>query len=239
MKQAEDLIDTSGAGKDDICDAHSLSVEVWGDRCKDNNSSLIALSYLYRRFGPPIWGSDSYKDLCAYYLTTEDPKIFLWLHLGGNGLFLSTGYVVKNEIIEEIHKPINEWWKAYKDWWCKQHPEFEEWEDTEENRKKASELFWNEQEDLMDKAAEEIGKFPRRRSENWRENDGLIKHVNQVLFNAMKELERPVYIRDCAINIFGRCEDSDDPAPVSKYAGLGVPIEEMDKMLEEDQYENS
>lgn len=47
--------------------------------------------------------------------------------------------------------------------------------------------------------------------------------------------KRPVYIRDVPINLFGRCNDSDRPAEPSKYAGLGVPIEEMDKILKEEE----
>jgi len=233
---------TTGAAADDIVDCHKLAIEAWGDRCDEGNSALTAMAYLWRRFGPPIWGSDDHKDLCAYYLTTEDPRVFLWLHLGGSGLAISAGYVALEEIKEEIHRPEREWWKAYEEFWWKQHPEFEELEDTEENQEKVSTLFWDEQEreEMMGKAKNEIGECPGwwRRPENWRENEdgSLVKHVNQVLFDAMKELERPVYIRDVPINIFGRCNDDyEHAAKPSKYAGLGVPVEEMNKMLKEDE----
>jgi len=236
MKQPETFGgEISGASIDRIVNCCDLAKEAWGEQCDEDNSALTAMAYLWRRFGPPIWGSDDYKDLCAYYLTTDDPRVFLWLHLDGTGLAISSGYVTLVEVQDEILKPEVEWYKAYDEWWWKQHPEFEEWEDTKANQKIIDKLFWAEQDEMRKKAQEEIGTLPRtRHPEHWRDyKDGLEKHINQVLFDAMKELLRPVYIRDCPINILGRCNDSEEPAEPSKYAGLGVPIKEMKKMLKE------
>jgi len=36
-----------------------------------------AFAYLWRRFGPPIYGSDPYKDLVSYLLTTKMEGVFL------------------------------------------------------------------------------------------------------------------------------------------------------------------
>ena len=41
-----------------------------------------AFTYLFRRYGFPNRGSDSYKDLCAYSFHTDDKDIIVsWKHL--------------------------------------------------------------------------------------------------------------------------------------------------------------
>jgi hypothetical protein len=35
-------------------------------------------AYLFRRFGYPVWGSDSHKSLVTYMLTTPDTDVILW-----------------------------------------------------------------------------------------------------------------------------------------------------------------
>jgi hypothetical protein len=69
---------------------------------------------------------------------------------------------------------------------------------------------------------------------DWRTGSRIQKRVNQALFDALKELERPVRVRDIAINIFGRCDYGRREAKESPYAGYPVPKEAMDAMLAED-----
>lgn len=38
---------------------------------------LTAMAYLYRRFGPPFWGCDSYKEIASYVLTTKIDGLLL------------------------------------------------------------------------------------------------------------------------------------------------------------------
>ncbi|KKM63052.1 hypothetical protein LCGC14_1515470 [marine sediment metagenome] len=227
-----------GAGGDDLFDGHDLAIEAWGkERAKDKNGALLAMAYLWRRFGPPWLGGDEYKSLVGYTLTTSDPHIFLWLHLSGCGLAYSVGYFAHKSIRAEAHRLMKEWCERYDEWWGTTHPEFAAWEDNEENQQKASVIYWQERDDkdVLAKARAAIGEFPDRHdSRCWRTDTGLVHRVNQAVFDALKELERPVYVRDCALNLFGRCDDTDDPAEPSKYAGFGVPKEAMDSLVDDD-----
>lgn len=190
-----------GAGGDELFDGHDLAIEAWGrERAEDENGGLIAMAYLWRRFGPPWRGGDDHKSLVDYTLTTEDPQIFLWLHLGGSGLAYSVGYLAHESIREEADRPMADWCKRYEDWW---------------------------------RAA--IGESPDRTNpREWRTAGGLVYRVNRAVLDALRELERPVYVRDCALNLFGRCKDTYEPAERSLYAGYGVPKESMDKLVEDD-----
>lgn len=35
--------------------------------------------YLFRRFGPSEWGSDEYKSIADWFLTTPNPRVVLWV----------------------------------------------------------------------------------------------------------------------------------------------------------------
>lgn len=234
----EQLIDNDrglcGASSDDIVDCHKLAIEAWGDRCEERDSGMLAFAYLWRRFGPPWGGGDPHKTLVDYTLTTADPDVFLWLHLSGAGLSFSVGYLADESIRDEAFGPKAEWCKKYDNWWWEQHPEFEQWEDTEENQKKVAELYWDERTKRGKEAVAVIGEFPPRADlKNWRSAGGVVTRVNQAIFDAMQELLVTVYVRDCPINIFGRCEDSDCCAEPSEYAGYGLESakSELDKYV--------
>ena len=239
MEQVDDFaFKVRGAGGDEICNGHELAIEAWGkERADDDDSALLAMAYLWRRFGPPWRGGDNYKSLVDYTLTTEDPHVFLWLALKGCGLALSVGYLVHESIHQEAHRPMTEWCKRYDDWWYTTHPEFKAWEETEENRRKVRAVYWQERdnEDVLAAARAAIGEIPARVDRRqWRTKTGVVHRVNQAVFGAMKELERPVYVRDCPFNLLGRCADTDKPAEPSRYAGYGVPKAAMDKHFSED-----
>ena len=169
-----------GAGGDDIFDGPDMSQAIWGDRANDPNSGLVAFAYLWRRFGPPWRGSDEYKDLASYTLTTSAPRVFLRIYPNGCSLAFSIAYIMCMEM-----------------------------------RRAANETI-----DLADHT----------------QYTGIVRNVNRALYDAMKELERPVYIRDCPINILGRCDEATDEFPAakwSKYAGYGVPKAAMDNYFTE------
>lgn len=56
-----------------------------------------ALAYLWRRFGPPAWGSDSYKNLAAYVLETEMPGVCLEI-MPHPSAKCSFGYLLREDI---------------------------------------------------------------------------------------------------------------------------------------------
>ncbi len=49
--------------------------------------------YLFRRFGPPMVGSDDYKDLCRYLLTTNDKEVFVSVRLASYGFIMISPFV--------------------------------------------------------------------------------------------------------------------------------------------------
>lgn len=227
-----------GASADGICNASELAIEAWGQKAVGPNSGLTAFAYLWRRFGPPWRGGDDYKSLVDYVLTTSEPDVFLWMHLAAGRLDLAMGYFAHIEVRKEADKPAREWSERYDTWWHDRHPEIQDWPETDESQERFTELYFDELGDVEvgKLAAAAIGPCPRLPyTEDWRSADGVMLRVNQALFDAMKELERPVYIRDVAINIFGRCDDDyDTAAEVSKYAGLGVPFDAMERQASKD-----
>ena len=155
-----------GASSDHLVCCHDLAKKIFGKACENENGGLIALSYLYRRFGPTLHGSDDHKELCCYWLSSSSPEIILTVSPKGLGLDYCFGYLAKESLRFGSKKQA-----------------------------KAS------------------------------------KKITSVLTKAMRDLLRPVFIRDVPVNILGRIKDSDvsREVPYSKYAGYGVPLDEMDK----------
>ena len=59
------------------------------------------------------------------------------------------------------------------------------------------------------------------------------KRVEDAITDALRELLRPVFVRDCACNILGRVADKDVANEVhwSDYAGYGMPKVELDRRM--------
>jgi hypothetical protein len=246
MKQALKMKDVTGAKASDVADGHKLAIEVYGplgltDDDSRNNSGLTAFAYLWRRFGPPIYGSDSHKELCCYYLTTEDPQVFLFVSPSGSGLAYAFGYMVKKSLerkhFKETCGPLLAWNKKFETWWIKRNKETfpilrsnKAYKDASESDKQLvaeafSDVRWgqNAQTDLAEK---DIGKYPGRT-----EHSKASRHIQDTLKKAMRELLRPVYVRDAAINILGRCDDTDDSVESSEFAGIGIPQAPLRKLM--------
>lgn len=230
-----------GAKADDLVDGHKLALKVFGSKaCKQRDSGIVAFAYLWRRFGPPFSGSDDHKDLCCYYLSTKDPNVFLWVSPRGSPLPHCFGYVARRKFLTplraKVYAPKAKWDKLYEKWWIKRHPEIEwkKWKTfTKERQKEIQELYWKERMDdegVWAAAKKELPKY------SWID-DKAADPLREIICAAMRELLRPVYIRDVPINITGRCEDVVLPealtkeAERSKYAGFGVPIRAMENMI--------
>jgi len=61
-----------------------------------NYSSLFV--YMYRRFGIPQTGSDPYKEIACWYITTPDPAVALMVSPRPSGLRYSFGYLVNTNV---------------------------------------------------------------------------------------------------------------------------------------------
>lgn len=238
LEQATDMAgEWRGCKGCDFFNGSDLAREAWGDSAE--LSPLPSFAYLWRRFGPPWRGSDEYKDIAAYTITTADPGVLLWFTVSASNLYLCIGGLWTHEIEEAIRKPQADWEHAFLSWWIDtEHPEIKEWEDTEPNRETVASLYWDDrwnarERGLLDRAEPVIGKIPPRPSnENWRSDSGPIGRVNKAIFDALIELTRPVFARDIPINIFGKTGNHESPAEHSKYAGFGVDKEAMDKLIE-------
>lgn len=227
-----------GASADDLVNGFTLAEEAWGEQSKEPNSGLIAMAYLYRRFGPTWSGGDDYKSLVDYTLTTRDPDVFLWLHLSASEIRLNVGYMANKSIRKPCEDACRRWENKLFQWWFKQHPEFKDLEETKENQQTVSDQYWiwrdSDGDELTAKIKTEMPPHPRRKypmAKDWRTGPADMRRVNRALLGAMKELLRPVYVRDVAINLFGRCKDSGKPAQVSEFAGYGIPVAAMKRHI--------
>jgi len=54
--------------------------------------------YMFRRFGIPENGSDPYKEIACWYLTTPDPAVALMVSPRPSGLRYSFGYLVNTNV---------------------------------------------------------------------------------------------------------------------------------------------
>lgn len=61
-----------------------------------NYASLFV--YMFRRFGISEYGSDPYKEIACWYLTTPDPAVVLLVSPRPSGLRLSFGYMINTEV---------------------------------------------------------------------------------------------------------------------------------------------
>jgi hypothetical protein len=231
----------TGAASDELACGHKLAEEAFGkDACDNPNSGLLALPYLWRRFGPPWCGSDDHKELACYYLSTDDPEVLLWVSPRGSGLSYGIGHMVSPKVRAAACAPRAKALKREKSlferWWVRQRPEkdwknFEKW--TEEEKKEAQEAFG------ADYYAYPNSKAWLRfvRETGYKRNlppqgGAASKRVQKALQGALRELLRPVFVRDVPINILGvvRGETRLKEAKVSVYAGHGIPKEAMDKL---------
>ena len=226
-----------GAAGDELVDGYQLAFDVWGaEAVEARGSTHGAFAYLWRRFGPPFQGSDRGKDLVRYVLTTPDPEVFLVLHLGGSQLCYAVAYLARDTIREELNRPFREWETRHREWFAREHAEV-----IAQGQKQAMDAYLKLRRDdaHMDAMEKVLGPYPGRcRAGSEQERGPLAARVNEALITAMRELLRPVFVRDVPLNILGRVPDDqcdfEHAVEPSRYAGLGVPREAMDVLLAED-----
>lgn len=70
-----------------------IAIETIGDI---NFGTLFA--YMFRRFGPAEHGSDDYKDIANWFLTTPDKNVVLTVSPNPSGCQHSFGYIVNKDV---------------------------------------------------------------------------------------------------------------------------------------------
>lgn len=202
----------SGAKGDDIVDGCKLADEVWGDAADDPDTGPLAFAYLYRRFGPPPFTGDTYKDLACWLLTTPDPDVFLWLTPAGGAVRYAVGYIARKSVGEEARKADREWADRCLMWIAErvaeERPDLVSRgtgtdgldELAEEGWRIAHERAWDIDIDgWWMRAAAAVGERPKSDPGS----SAVHRRVNDALVRAMKSLMRPAYVRDIGLTIVG------------------------------------
>lgn len=194
-----------GAAGDDIVCGYDIAIEALGERANADNSSLIAMTYLYRRFGPPVIEEDDYKEVCTYLLTTADPQVWLGLRIKGVGLAYGVFYIADKSLREEAYKPHAEAEKIFRQFWLSKNRHF-----SDVDSENAASAYWKWR--FSDRFTVDIQalSLPPIPSGHWKEKGGVYSRINQALFDGLQELLRPTYIRDVYINLFGVCGNTDE-----------------------------
>jgi hypothetical protein len=245
-----------GAAAGELCDGYEVAQAVFG-QCS-RRSGLTAFAYLWRRFGPPWWGSDDHKELVSYILGTPHPEVFVTINLKALNICYAVGYTVTKRFQDAWMAPTAAWEAQFERWWvahrvsAEDRQMFHQWEkrqrgDTMSEARKPPpaiqvfiDRYWKDRCDrpVIDEAVAAIGPHPR----TLRRNQLDVQRGDPVVVNAitegLRELYRPVWVRDCAINLFGPMTDAQaagwTSADYSPYAGYGVPQEAMDAQRQED-----
>lgn len=94
-------IETRIANGPDFHDATDLIAAAIGEEIPQGSF----FTYLFRRFGYPNIGSDDYKELCRYVLTTEHPEMLMGIspYAGGNSS-ISISFLLDPKIVHECRE---------------------------------------------------------------------------------------------------------------------------------------
>jgi len=213
-----------GAGSSDFCCCSKLADKVYGKLAGE--SGIASFAYLYRRFGPPWFGSDPHKDIGQWVLTTPVKNIWLAVYSKTSDLRYCFGYRMPQSMDAAIMKPTSDWFAKWEKWFMKNRYQQMKSEGKSEDEI-ANEYYFQPAAKEFIKIA---GQCPRRNKHRGCD-PVLVKQLNDAITFTMKDLLRPVYVRDVPMNICGQCDDADDAAEPSKYAGFGIPKDAMDKLV--------
>lgn len=225
------------AGASELFDGEQLALAAFGTECENDDSGIKAFAYLWRRFGPPWFGSDSHKDLCLYALSTDDKEVIITISPTGSALKYGIGVGVtkklNDQFEEQTRKAYRAYHRAFKEWLKKTFPKV--------FKKMSLTKTWEEQPEFYDsywKAfSENQSRFEAEvKTEPLPDGDPAIKsRVETAVLDALRELKRPVHIRDCPINIFGRYKEElfeeKEPCQPSPYAGYGMDKNALDAKI--------
>lgn len=206
-----------GAATDEFVDGADLAEEVWGEKSKENNSGLMMLPYLFRRFGPPTIPFDEFKKLARYCLTTPVKGLYLDLNLCASGIYLSVGYLIQEKPLIKLNDSLSEvkYVRKFHDFIWNHKIHSEEFRSFEEQKRYAicSSLLWYQNSPEMKKLVEEfksLNKEPEREPIKWRESKNKLRiKYNEALLTTLKDLNKVVFVRDVAININGHVPDKE------------------------------
>ena len=224
-----------------------------------------AFLYLFRRFGYPILGWDGYKSAVDYILTTPRADTFLRVKIGAIVQFgYQITPELDKELNDEIFLPHYEWERRAYEWGKDQnpdllHPIISDWNSDADLERVSrawlrdnhpyldydSEIdeavtleFWKWVSEIHSKtlstysekveAAPDVHREPVEGSELW--------DVHQALLASVRDLLRPVNIRDALIDIRGQIKEALDDLPLElppvvepfKFAGYGVGTETLE-----------
>ena len=215
--------------------------------------------YLFRRFGYPFFGWDGYKKLVQYAITTPMPGVILTVepNVTGGGTF---GYMLREGIDKaceaEERKPWQDQYKRFEAWAIETKGietihQFYEPDKDKLNRvwrtwaaankandfkshKEAEKVFYDQQakitQDLLDEYLK-IEPHPTIAPLEDRADNSIMKQCHVALCAAIRDLLRPVYVRDVMINICGEVRDAenDDNAvdcAAGSICGVGDKLDE-------------
>lgn len=193
-----------------ILDPGAIAIEVFGEVL--HFGALFA--YLYRRFGPPNYNGDDHKEIAAYTLTTPLDDVFLNISIKAqtDTKFLFR-YLVSQDIAREIgreaRQPMEAWKQAFEAWGATQKADMASW-------KVRTELAQR----FIVETGTELPEATRRHSE------GSLGHrCEEALRATMKDLMRPVLVRDVPIDATGKEKTAGRAVAHAKCAGYGIPPE--------------
>jgi hypothetical protein len=183
-----------------------LAEQVFGEKME----AAQLFFYLYRRFGPPIDADDDYKIAATYSLTTPRDDTFLRIAIhGSDRTSIHFGFAVTHEIGDRLRTEDDEYhkaWHAAKAAWFAANgiviPDVsfgtywsKEGDQIREDHQKALDAY--------------CAAHPGKREELYDPPAPLKTEVNEALLVTIRDLQRPVNIRDIYFNPLGRIADQD------------------------------
>jgi len=78
----------------------ALARDAFGERA--NEPALSHMAYLYRRFGPPFYGSDEHKAIACWILTTGTPDLWFWVSCKASALRHCFGVMLTYALSAEL-----------------------------------------------------------------------------------------------------------------------------------------
>lgn len=209
--------------------------------------------YLFRRFGYPRFGWDDVKELVTYHLTTPVDGVVLTVrpNVTRSGTF---GYMLREDLDhsceDEYMAPSIEWYRQCEAWALKEHGieilrifeqdtdkiqrVWDKWASDKEDKDfddqaAVNKAFLEDQATIRDKYTrqyKDIEPFPQRISIQDRDDNSIMKQCYTALCDTIRDLERPVYVKDVLIDITGELTPSEKldgfVVDYSNMAGIGV-----------------
>lgn len=154
-----------------------------------------ALLYLIRRFGYTEWGGDDHKEVCCYYLPTTVKGARVHITVKGTVAWLGLGF--SDDSLDwacemEARRPYQEWHDRCRAWAASQGRQF------------GGDIRPTAEDVALREAYQEIEPFPPQYIDP--EPGSERYKVLAALEGTLRDLLRPVFVRDVPINILGEVE---------------------------------